>query len=97
MLSQEIQLLQEFCAAEMAVGMTVEDVAEQGSLPIFFSSHRGHAHMAVSGNVISYNRILRPSICLVHVPLSRASSHRHDHPIALSTTTMMDMSALPPR
>jgi len=43
MLYQELQLLKEFCAAEVAVDVTVEDTESNISLRISSLSHRRHA------------------------------------------------------
>jgi len=41
MLSQELQLLDEFCVADMAVSVTVEDLAGQGASANLFSLAQG--------------------------------------------------------
>jgi len=47
MLRPELQLLEVFCAAEVAVSVSVDDQAEQSvSANLFFLTHRGHACMA---------------------------------------------------
>ena len=56
-------------------------------------SHKGQACMAWGGNVITRKRFLSPSMHLA--PLSSVRSHNRGHPISLSTSTTMDMSALP--
>jgi len=43
----ELQLLEEFCATYVAVGVTVDDVVEQGGSANLSLSHRGHAHMPI--------------------------------------------------
>ena len=50
-------------------------------------SHKRHAEVAWGGNVITRTRFFRPSM-----PLSSARSHNQGHPIALSTSTTMDIS-----
>jgi len=62
MLSQELQLLEEFCAAEVAVRVTVEDMAVQDVSANLFSLTQGACmHGMTWGNEITHTRIFRPS------------------------------------